>query len=587
MSSPPRSSKSLAVAPLAGALLGMASLLATTPASATTAVFFPKGSTSRVERQHVTLAVTATGAVTWNAIDISGDATAEVGVIVAVRAGGRVEVAGRVWIDVLEKAAGVVVSGLPAGDCKLITGGSFGVGADGGFDIPGLGGLGNIDTGGCNSGCDNRASGSGSGAGGCFSNSSDSNSGCSGCSCDDLEPSQNGHLGCSAFACGPMDTNAPGSSGSVRPPDSGPTATRVGPYDLFRVKASDGSARAWLDVNGYEAGASFDAAAAAVEKDGYELYAMRARGATPSSLVRSLRVVTSSKTAALPLRMLRMGAGGAPSSTPLTLTVLADAPQQIVGVSALKVDTARLAWSGSSSNYESLVGQLLGGDAGTDTRWVVESARPVSNRLTPKEDGGGTSSDAGTTLADEFLARCDERTPEKHAICGASDDGGLDDGGDDDGGTPSDAGSDAGPKDASVDADAEDAGASDGECKDVDRRACDDIDLAIPPNGTVTATRFRAVIGGDAAAIADVSFSATTEALPGGRFWVRLDGQAGICEPPAGAVSLGSEVSGDVGGEASCRQVRRPVRWIPNLGPLAIFLVAARAVAAIMRRARR
>jgi hypothetical protein len=590
MSGRHRRSNLKGVASGAAALLSLAALLSPTPASATVAVFLPKGSSARVERQHLTVSIQASGTVVWDAVDIS-DGSADVGVIVAVRAGGRIEVTGRIWIDVLERATEVKVSGVAPGDCRPRVGGQIGGNLDAGASGSSRLALNGKASGGCNG--SERASDGGTG-GGCYSNSPESG-GCNGCgSCKGIEPSDNGHPGCSAFtACGPYDpSSSSGSNGN--PPRS--STERVGPYEQVRVRTADGSARRWLEANGYEPGTSFDEGAAAVEQGGYELYAMRAQSPTPSSLVQSLRVVSTSTAIGLPLRLVRMGGGGALAATPLTLLVLASAPQRIVDVNAMRVDESRLAFSGPASNYESLVSALLGGagdaagDAGSPTRWMVESAQSVSNRVTPAGSEGGTSSEP-SSFADRFRAQCIDRTPEKHTICASATDGGATE--DDGGADPGDAGSSA--SDASADADSNDAapasdggtdspeaGASTPGCREVDRRPCDDIDLAILPNETTTVTRFRGMVGGDPAAIADLVFTPSPELLPDGRYFVRTNGQAGTCEAPAGATSDDDETTAQ-----TCRQMRTRPGSALDLGPLALFVVAIRVVVAIMRRARR
>ena len=607
---------------LASALVCIGALVTTSPASAAAAVFLPRGSQARVDRHHVTVSLSAKGAVTWDAIDIAG--TANVGLIVAVRAGGRVEVTGRAWIDLIEEATRVNVSTVPSGACTAIGtgGGTVSGNVDAGATVSGRA----ESSGGCNGGGEGESSRPDGGGGGCTSNSSTPSSGCGGC--ESCEPSEHGHPGCSAFAmtpatsgmgCGPADPDdLIGSSGTTPRPDSSTgQASRVGPYEMSKVSAADGSALQWLDDNGLEPGASFAEAAAAVERDGYELFAVRALPPTAASVVQSLRVVTSSPQATLPLRMLRMGSTS--PMTPLTLVVLASTPQQLVDTAVMRIDGSRLASTGSTSNYESLVAALLGaegaGDGGaapdggvaaqdsgtTDaggvaqgSRWVLESSRPVTNRLTARSSAsneGGASEAA--TLADLFRTRCGEKTAERHAICTQSDDdGGLADAAAD----AADADPDAAPPDAGTPPDSGtpldggttlDAGESDaGDCPDNDRQRCDDIDLAIPESSTLIATRFRAVLGGDPAAIADLRFAASTDALPDGRYVVRNDGQPGLCEPGASS-DVDPATSGD--DSQTCRQTaRRPRPWSHlNLGPLVTLLVAIRIVAVIMRRAKR
>jgi hypothetical protein len=157
----------------------------------------------------------------------------------------------------------------------------------------------------------------------------------------------------------------------------------------------------------------------------------------------------------------------------------------------------------------------------------------------------------------------------------------------DDGGTEAGAGaSDAG--DAGTD-----ASTTGGPCADVNRERCDDINLAIPTNGSVIATRFRAAIGDDPARVVDLAFATTTEPLPEGQYAVRPDGQPGLCElqqeaSGSGSVSASASASTD-DAAGTCRQTAARTRSFTNvnLGPLVMLLVAARAVAAIMRRARR
>src|SRR6185369_1616543 len=75
-----------------------------------------------VDREHVTVAVTGSATVTWTTIDVSGDAN-DFGFIVAVKAGGSIEIAAEAWIDVVEQATGVVVTTVGSGDCKPLGGG--------------------------------------------------------------------------------------------------------------------------------------------------------------------------------------------------------------------------------------------------------------------------------------------------------------------------------------------------------------------------------------------------------------------------------------------------------------------------------
>lgn len=596
MATPEKPSRPRVAPRVLAALVGLGALAASAPAAASAAAFVPRGSSARVERHHVAVALTASGTITWSTIDLSG--AADVGVIVAVKAGGRVELAGRTWIDVVEEATRVVVTAIPADKCKpiAVTGN---VSLDAGLAISGDG------TGGCNGG--GSAQGDGKGGGGCWSNSSGEGSGCS------PTPSDEGHPGCSAFntttGCSPVD---PGGSS---PLDASPGPPRVGPYDVVRVRAGDGSALAWLDAAGFDPGVSFAASASALEADGYELYAVRARAPAPSSIVQSLRVITTSPSPSFPLRLVRMGAGGRGSVTPLTLVTLGPSPQRIVDLTPLKVDVSRLAWAGTSSNYESLVASLLGqpapvadagapvdsgaGDGGGldggsldagapidagpgETRWLLELARSVENRRAGASTAPDGSLAASATLADRFGSVC-KLEKEIHAVCSAGGDasappgdggseGGVADGGGPDGGEPDagDAGSpDGGPKDAGA------AG-----CADRDRQRCDDLGLAIPAGGAATATRFRAVISGDPAVIKDLTFAASSEAIPDGRYTVRVDGQAGLCEP------VDIEASASAEGEATCGQAR-PRRRGLDWGPLVTVAATIASVGMILRRARR
>jgi hypothetical protein len=612
MTSPRSLRRSLArrAAATAAAVIAFA---AAAPASASTAAFFPKGSGARVDRHHVTIAVTASGTITWTTLDLSG-AGGDVGVLVAVKAGGRIELTARSWIDAVEDATRVVVSAIPPGDCKPINV-AVNVNVDGGISVP-------APSGGCNG--DSTASANGSGGGGCWSASSDEGSGCG-----SPKPSENGHPGCSAFntstGCSPADNG--GSSGGFDA--SSPLPPRVGPYDVVRVHAADGSALAWLDANGYDPGLSFAQAAAAAEADGYELYALRARAPASSSIVQSLRVVTTSPTTSFPLRMLRVGAASRQSVTPLTFVVLSTGPQKLDGTNVLKIDPAKL----TSSNYDSLAAQLLGeptlpdagapfdagGDSGGEggapdggasdagvadggaadagsladagapalgeTRWLFESARPVANR---RSSGGDASPDAASlsssTLADSFASKC-AAGRETHLVCRAGDggvDGAAPDASAGEAGAPDGGASDAGVSDAgATDAGAGDAGASIPGCAEVDRLRCDDLDVALGVNGTAVATRFRAVIAGEAAGIKDLSFSVATDAVGDGRYTVRNDGTAGLCEP----IAVSASAEGDT---QTCRQARPPAAFTHmNAGPFVLVLSTIAAVGMIMRRARR
>ncbi|MBL8610951.1 MAG: hypothetical protein JNL38_26650, partial [Myxococcales bacterium] len=209
MATPEKPSRPRVAPRVLAALVGLGALAASAPAAASAAAFVPRGSSARVERHHVTVALTASGTITWSTIDLSG--AADVGVIVAVKAGGRVELAGRTWIDVVEEATRVVVTAIPADKCKPIAV-SGNVSLDAGLDLSGEG------TGGCNGGGSAKGNGQ---SGGCWSNSSAEGSGCS------PTPSDEGHPGCSAFntttGCSPVD---PGGSS---PLDASPGPPRVGP----------------------------------------------------------------------------------------------------------------------------------------------------------------------------------------------------------------------------------------------------------------------------------------------------------------------------------------------------------------------
>ncbi|HEY8077659.1 MAG TPA: hypothetical protein VIF62_26215 [Labilithrix sp.] len=560
-----------------GAALGVCAAIAWgAPASASTATFFPVGSSAHVDREHVTVAVTASATVTWTTIDVGGDAS-DFGFIVAVKAGGRVEIAADAWIDVVERATAVVVTTVSPSQCKPLGGGGGVVVGGGASGEAGVSGSGTADS---NGGCGGSGGGNvgiEGGGGGCWSRTAD-NGGCGGCgSCT---PSESGHPGCSALSsCAPASEGKSSSSSSGGPTDGSPgPTTQVGPYELVRVHASDGSAAAWVAVNGYDPGVSFAQSLGAVEAAGYDLYAVRSRA--PASAIRSLRVVTTSPSPTFPLRMLRTGATSRVPSTPVTLVVLGANAQELGGVQALRVDTSMLSGSGTSTNYEALVSALLGasdgGDAGAETRWVLEDTRTLLNRRS------GDAGDA-STIADDFFARCQD-SRETDTVCGSPIDGG-------DAAIP-DAG-DAGPLDAG---DAGDAGPSDaGEtdasppgCTEVDRAACDDIDLAIEPSTSAVATRFRAVVAGDPAAIADLAFTAAADAIGEGVFTVRDDGVAGLCEPVEGVSGSGSVSASASGvGDATCRQTRMRPFGVPQLGPLFLVLAAIRAVTLIMRRARR
>lgn len=492
--------------------LGLGALATATPAAASAAAFFPKGSSGRVDRLHVTVAIGPTRTITWSAIDWSG-ADAGVGVLVAVKAGGRVEIAPRAFVDVIEDASRVVISSIDAASCKPIA--TATVTIDGGLSIPSTG------SGGCNG--EGTASGNGGGGGGCWSESS--SEGCN------PTPSDNGHPGCSAFSdghpgCGAMKTTgcSPTDNGGSTPIVDAGVTNRVGPYAIERVRGADGSAQAWLDAGDLDGGASFGAAIAALEADGWELYGIRALAPTDPKIAQSLRVITTSPAPTIPLRLARMGAGSRGALTPITLVTLGPAAQRLVDVNALRIDTAKL----TSGNYETLVAGLLG-------------------FTQPPPSDAGAAADAGADAGGDAGAGGD---------ADAGGDAGADAGGD--AGTGADAG--AGP------------------CASVDRQRCDDLDLAIADGQSATATRYRGVIAGDPATIKDLALAAATDAIPEGRFTVRADGTAGLCEPIA--------VSASAEGEAQCGQARRRAGG-PDFGPIFLVITTIAALAGIMRRARR
>src|SRR5262249_35596741 len=134
------------------------------------------------------------------------------------------------------------------------------------------------------------------------------------------------------------------------------------------------------------------------------------------------------------------------------------------------------------------------------------------------------------------------------------------------------------------DAGARDGGVGDSGCVDIDRRTCDDIDLAISANGNVVATRFRASLGGDPVSIRDLAFAASTESVPEGRYAVRSNGQPGLCEVP---ITVSGEVSASADTQ-NCRQTRMSTRsfWRVNFGPALVLLISIRLISLIMRRAR-
>ena len=586
-----------------------ATALASRDAHATAAVLFTAGGDARVDRHQITVSLGATGTVTWDAIDVSGTAS-DIGLVVAVKAGGRVELTEPAFVSSTELATRVVVKPLPAG----VTCNSVGGGVDFGDA--------SVSRGGTVSG-----SGSGSGSGGCSGDDKSSTSangsakgeatgGCltssqGGCgSCDDnggdgcnCEPSDHGHPGCSAIhgCSSPADDDDFNPSNSRT--DSGTTPT-FGPYEETRIRAGDGTATQWLDRHGYVAPAGFLEGLLALEADGYEVHAFRARAPALPAIVKSLRVVTTSPSPTVPLRLVRMSTGADRASTPVTLITLAGSAQSLVGQTMVTIDENKLALVGGSSNYETLVSAALGtpasdagssSDAGTasdagstDTRWLMETSRPVSATTTTSDGGTDGGASSAKTLGDYFREQCGARSSQPHLVC--RDDEPLEAGAQTDAEAP-DAEADAGATDAAApqdagttDAGATDAGQVDVGCKDVARERCDDLTLALP-SGVNVASRFRGVVGGAASLVGDLSFASDAAALRPGVFTVRPTGEPGLCAPVTDDGKVDVSGSADTSGSASCKTTR--TRFRIDLGPLVTVLVVIRVLTAVMRRGRR
>lgn len=623
-------------------------------ANATAAVLFSAGGNAHVDRHNITVTLGATGTVTWDSIDVSGSPD-DIGIVVAVKAGGKVEITDPAFTSATDLATKVVVKTLPSGiTCNSVGGGvdftdggvsassssgssgngsgsgegSSGCGGSGGGGGGSSGGGSSEGSGGCGS-CDDKNNNTSNkeATGGCLTSSQggcgscDDNGG-DGCNC---EPSDHGHPGCSAIhGCSSQgfgdddDITNPrrdsgGSSGS-----SGSTGSSIGPYEEVRIKSGDGSAQKWLDNHGYVAPGGFIDGIVALEADGYEIHAFRARAPASPAIVKSLRVVTTSPSPTVPLRLVRMSSGTDASATPVTLITLAGSKQDLVGQTMVSIDENKLAYISGSSNYEVLVSAALGSapppsdagasDAGTadggtsdagalstDTRWIAETSRAVTASTT----GDGGSSGSLQTLGDFFRDACGARTSQSHVVCEEESDGGSAepaDAGDDAGEDAGDAGAPA--SDAGTDGGTSDGGADTGlpaGCKDVARERCDDLSLALPA-GVNVASRFRGVVGGTASAVGDLSFSASTAPLHSGVFTVRPTGEPGLCAPvnddgTIGGSSSGSS-SGDISGSgsgsgsASCKATRRS-RFRIDLGPLVTVLVVIRVLSAVMRRKRK
>ena len=603
---------------VAAALASSACLFAAGPAGATAAVLLPRGTDAHVERHDVVFVLQASGSVTWDAIDVAGSPS-DIGVLVAMKAGGRIEVTARAWADAVDEATKVVVTPLPDGvECKALSvtpGVSVGGDASASGTASGSGSANAESNGGCGKSSSNESHTDGGGSGGgCLTSSTESGGGgCTSCSrssgggCGGCEPSSSGHPGCSAIhetttGCSPASDD--GGAGGTSPEGGPGTGTTVGPYEIVRVGAADGTARRWIDELGFDVPASFDAAAAELEREGYELHVLHARAPASSTVVRSFRIVTAAPDAKLPLRLLRMGSGADQAPTPVTLMTLATAPLALANQSVATIDESHLGTSGTSSNYETLVANALGSptspqddagvDGGTDsgadgggpgaTRWVLESARSLV--LRPADDGGTA------TLGGLFQAKCSQKAAQQHLVCSAlsgpsaspSDGGFADAGGGSDAG---DAGSatDAGEPDAATTGDA--GGAEGGttsdagtDCSATSRESCDDLDLALAASATV-ATRFRGSIADDARALADLELTPAPGSFREGRFFVRPNGVPGTCEPPPGGVSAGAEAEAS----KSCASAAARLRF--DAGPLAMLLGVVYALRRMLRRSRR
>jgi hypothetical protein len=367
----------------------------------------------------------------------------------------------------------------------------------------------------------------------------------------------------------------------------------VGPYETVRVGAADGSARRWLDALGFDVPSSFDAAAAELERAGYELHVLHARAPAPSSLVRSFRIATTSPDATFPLRLLRMGSSADQAPTPVTLMTLATTPLTLANQTVTTIDEAFLGASGSSSNYEALVANALGApvapvtDGGADggavtdggapgaTHWLLESSRSLV--LGPSGDGG-----AGATVGGLFQSKCGSKAPETHVVCSvlSTSEASPTDGGGADAGDAGDAGADAGGADAGS---ATDGGTSDAsttsdagsDCSDVSRESCDDLDLVL---GASVASRFRGSIVDDARSLADLALVPAPGPLRDARYFVRPNGVPGTCEAPAGGLSAEADAS------TTCSATTVRLRF--DAGPLAMLLGVVYALQRIMRRRR-
>jgi hypothetical protein len=98
------------------------------------------------------------------------------------------------------------------------------------------------------------------------------------------------------------------------------------------------------------------------------------------------------------------------------------------------------------------------------------------------------------------------------------------------------------------------------------------------PSGVAVASRFRGIVSGDPASIADLVFTASAQPLDDGRYWVSASGAPGTCEAPAGSVSGQAQASG------TCKAT--PASGRVDFGPFGMIGAVVVALRVIMRRAR-
>lgn len=271
----------------------------------------------------------------------------------------------------------------------------------------------------------------------------------------------------------------------------------VGPYETVTIRSTDPKAlEAWLKGHGYAIPANSGPIIASYVEAGLDFIALRLQPGLNVRAMEPIRIVSPGTDAALPLRMMQIGAG---AKVGITLYVIGEGRYHTASFPDVAIDFDKLIWdySQNRSNYQELSLAAMASNGGRS--FITEYADRPS--FDPNAVPASSAMTSNTGLAAAYKAACPTygtfRPPVEDSGTPPPFDAGADaaidpDAGDEDGGT------DAGANGTDAAAPPPDAGQ-----RPASTAWCDDLDVAVEgmPLNDVRLVRLRASLPN--AALAD------------------------------------------------------------------------------------